>query len=80
MSDNSTARPGSPDASSAPDAAAVRRLGHDLNNVLTSIQGYAEILLEDTDASDARRPDLERLTEATRRASALVRNLIAVSR
>ena len=63
-----------------PDPREIRRLGHDLNNVMTTIQGYAEILLEDMDVRDARRRDVERLTEATRRASAIVRDLMAISR
>ncbi len=81
MPDDPTPRPvGDGDAARHPDPGALRRLGHDLNNVMTTIQGYAEILLEDTDPSDARRRDLEDLREATRRASAIVRDLMAFSR
>ncbi len=63
-----------------PERAAIRRLAHDLNNVMTTIQGYAEILLEDLEAGDSHRHDVELLHQASRRASAIVRDMMLISR
>ncbi len=63
-----------------PEPPAIRRLAHDLNNVMTTIQGYAEILLEEMEADDSHRHDVELLHQASRRASAIVRDIMLISR
>jgi len=63
-----------------PRAGEIRRLAHDLNNLMTAIQGYAEILLEDIEPSSPHRGDIELLHKATRRASAIVGDLMALGR
>jgi PAS domain S-box-containing protein len=55
-------------------------IAHDFNNVLTAIRSYSDFLLEDLDASDAHRGDVEEIGKAANRAAALVRQLLAFSR
>jgi len=52
---------------SAPPRAVI----HDLNNLLNVVTGYTELLLEDTDASDPKRKDLEIILQAGDRAVSL---------
>ena len=62
------------------DPREIRRLAHDLNNLMTAIQGYAEILLEEIEPSGSNRADIELLHKATKRASAIVRDLMELGR
>jgi PAS domain S-box-containing protein len=55
-------------------------VAHDLNNLLTPILGYSEMLLTDAAAYDPRRESLEEIVSAGRRARDLVRQLLAFSR
>ncbi len=45
---------------------------HDLNNQLTIIQGYSDLLLESIPESDPRHPDLMEVVNAAKRAIELV--------
>ena len=58
----------------------VREITHDLNNILTSILGYAEMLAEDAKISRVEARDAEQLLAATREAVALAKELGAVAR
>jgi two-component system, cell cycle sensor histidine kinase and response regulator CckA len=55
-------------------------IAHDFNNVLTAIYGYADLLLEDFDANDRRRTDVEEIRRMAERAATLTRQLLAFSR
>jgi PAS domain S-box-containing protein len=55
-------------------------VAHDLNNLLSPILGYGEMLLEDASAHDPRRDSLEEIFRAGKRGQALVRQLLAFSR
>ncbi len=55
-------------------------IAHDFNNLLTVIGGAAEILADETAADDARRPEVDTIREATDRAAALTRQLLAFGR
>jgi PAS domain S-box-containing protein len=55
-------------------------VAHDLNNLLSPILGYGEMLLDDTAPSDPRREPLEEVVSAGKRAQTLVRQLLAFSR
>jgi two-component system cell cycle sensor histidine kinase/response regulator CckA len=55
-------------------------VAHDLNNLLSPVLGYAELLLEDLSAGDARRSSAEAILQAGIRARDLVRQLLAFSR
>jgi two-component system cell cycle sensor histidine kinase/response regulator CckA len=55
-------------------------VAHDLNNLLSPVLGYAELLLEDLPAGDARRESAEAILQAGIRARDLVRQLLAFSR
>lgn len=78
-----TPQPDSP-ISSGNDARAdwqeVRRLGHDINNLLGAVVGYAEMLVEDTPPDSPNAPDLRRIHESAQRASALVAALMSHAR
>lgn len=80
MTDDSADRDATENEPPTLDRAAIRRLGHDLNNVMTAIQGYTEILLEEVGESNAHRADIELLHTAAMRASAIVRDLMVISR
>ncbi len=55
-------------------------VAHDFNNVLTAINGYSDLLLEDLDHDDPKRQDVEEIRAAAQRAAALTRQLLAFSR
>jgi hypothetical protein len=62
------------------DWQAVRRIGHDLNNLLGAISGYSEMLLEDVRPGAAMFADLDRVHEAAQRASVVAGTLMAITR
>jgi two-component system, cell cycle sensor histidine kinase and response regulator CckA len=55
-------------------------IAHDLNNALTAIAGYAELALGEVDAAHPARADIEEIRQATERAGAVTRQLLAFSR
>ena len=55
-------------------------VAHDLNNALTGIQGFTELILQDLPATSGARGDLEEIREAANRAAGLVQQLLAFSR
>ncbi len=55
-------------------------VAHDFNNILTVIQGYADLLLGRNDGDAALTAPLKQISNATRRASALTRQLLMFSR
>lgn len=50
-------------------------VAHEVNNPLTGVLGYAEILLEDVAADDPHRPDIETIRDEALRARSIVRAL-----
>ena len=50
-------------------------VAHEVNNPLTAVLGFSEILLEDIDPEDPRRPDVEQIRDAALRARSIVRAL-----
>lgn len=55
-------------------------VAHDFNNLLNVINGYSEILLEDTAPDNPMRQDLEQIRDAGRRAAILTSQLLAFGR
>ncbi len=55
-------------------------VAHDFNNILTSIIGYAELSLDDTESGSGLHGNLLEIQEAGRRAAVLTRQLLAFSR
>lgn len=55
-------------------------VAHDFNNILTVIQGYADLLLVRAKAETNYAGPLKQISDATRRASALTRQLLTFSR
>jgi two-component system, cell cycle sensor histidine kinase and response regulator CckA len=55
-------------------------VAHDLNNLLSPILGYSEMLMDDLAAEDPRRETAEQVVKAALRAGDLVRQLLAFSR
>ena len=55
-------------------------IAHDFNNLLMVIQGYTELLLDRLMAGDPLRKNAEQIHDATDRAAALTRQLLAFSR
>ena len=53
----------------------VGEIAHDLNNALTSVLGFAEIVAEDARSGTVSPRDAEQLLAATRQAVALVKSL-----
>jgi CheY-like chemotaxis protein len=60
--------------------AAVRSLGHDFNNLLTTMLGYANLVLRTFEDGDQRQKDLTEIINATQLASGLARELLALGR
>jgi two-component system cell cycle sensor histidine kinase/response regulator CckA len=52
-------------------------LAHDLNNLLTAILGYSDLLLEETARDDPRRDSIEEIRKSGERAAAMTRQLLA---
>lgn len=55
-------------------------VAHDFNNILTAISGYSHFLLAAMSADDPKRPDVEEIQKASKRASSLTRQLLTFSR
>jgi PAS domain S-box-containing protein len=55
-------------------------IAHDFNNLLTIIKGYTELARQRAEGQPALRNDIERIDDASERAAALVRQLLAFSR
>jgi PAS domain S-box-containing protein len=55
-------------------------IAHDFNNLLTIIKGYTELALTRVKVQPELRTDIERIEDASERAAALVRQLLAFSR
>lgn len=55
-------------------------VAHDVNNMLTVILGYAELLASSTSPSDPRLVDLREIQAAARRSQGITRQLLAFSR
>jgi PAS domain S-box-containing protein len=55
-------------------------VAHDFNNILTTIRGYADLILIDMDDSDAHYEDVNNIIDGSKRAEELIRNLLAFSR
>ena len=55
-------------------------VAHDFNNLLTAIMGYSGLLSPTFDGSDPRRAQIEQITKAGERATALTAQLLAFSR
>jgi signal transduction histidine kinase len=53
----------------------VLRVGHDINNFLGAIAGFAEMLVEEAPRGSHMESDLRRVLDASRSASALVEEL-----
>ena len=55
-------------------------IAHDFNNLLTIIKGYTDLARQRTEGQSALRNDIERIDDASERATALVKQLLAYSR
>ncbi len=55
-------------------------VAHDFNNILTTISGYAELILMDMDRSSKNYNDLENILKGVKRAEDLIHQLLAFSR
>jgi two-component system, cell cycle sensor histidine kinase and response regulator CckA len=55
-------------------------ISHDFSNILTTIIGYSEMLIDGLDAKSAQRKQASRIRHAAERATALTRQLLAYSR
>jgi two-component system, cell cycle sensor histidine kinase and response regulator CckA len=55
-------------------------VAHDFNNILTGINGYAEMIIEGLDADDSLRPNMEVILSSGKRAADLTAQLLAFSR
>jgi len=55
-------------------------MAHHLNNLMTVVTGYSELLLTRMPAADPMRPDIEKVHRAGERAADLTRELLAFSR
>jgi two-component system cell cycle sensor histidine kinase/response regulator CckA len=55
-------------------------MAHEFNNLMTAVISYSSFLLEDLDQDDPMRKDVEEIKSAGKRASSLVKQLLAFSR
>ncbi len=55
-------------------------IAHDLNNQLTPLSGYIDLILKDTDPADPKRELLEEATQAAKRCAEVVQRLMGFSR
>jgi PAS domain S-box-containing protein len=55
-------------------------IAHDFNNILAAIMGYSEIALADAPAASPIRDNMEKVLQASHRASDLVKQILAFSR
>ena len=55
-------------------------IAHDFNNLLTVIMSYGQLQIEEHASDDPRRPDLDQIVSAARRAADLTKQLLAFSR
>lgn len=55
-------------------------IAHNFNNILQAIVGYTEFALEDLDKKSQRYEDIQQIEKLTKRASTLIRNLMAVGK
>ncbi|MCF7805147.1 MAG: PAS domain S-box protein [Candidatus Marinimicrobia bacterium] len=55
-------------------------VAHDFNNILTVIQGYSSLALNEIDESNSQHANLQRVHEASEKAQALTSQLLAFSR
>lgn len=55
-------------------------IAHEINNPLTSVLGYASLILSETPAGDPKRSDLEVIEKESLRARAIVRDLLGYAR
>ncbi|WKZ38775.1 MAG: GAF domain-containing protein [Anaerolineales bacterium] len=55
-------------------------IAHELNNPLTTVTGFSELVLDETPADSSHRKELEMVLHEARRASAVVRRLLDFSR
>jgi two-component system cell cycle sensor histidine kinase/response regulator CckA len=55
-------------------------IARDFNNLLSAIQGYTEMLMEDTDPHDPKYLDLEQIAKASRRGALLTSQMLTFSR
>jgi len=55
-------------------------VAHELNNPLTSVIGFAEILLEEMEADSPHRPDVEKILAEARRAGQIIHDLLDFAR
>jgi len=55
-------------------------VAHDFNNILTTIRGYADLMLMDMDESDLNYQSVKHIVDGSQRAEDLIRNLLAFSR
>jgi signal transduction histidine kinase len=55
-------------------------IAHEINNPLTSVLGYASLLLSETNGEDPKRADIEVIEKEALRARAIVRDLLGYAR
>ena len=55
-------------------------VAHEVNTPLTGISSFTQMLIEDADPEDSRRPLLEKIDQQTRRAARIVRGLLNLAR
>jgi two-component system cell cycle sensor histidine kinase/response regulator CckA len=56
------------------------KVAHDLNNILSGLVGYPELLLMDLTEDDPLRPPLLAIKESGEKASAIVQDLLTLAR
>jgi PAS domain S-box-containing protein len=55
-------------------------IAHDFNNLLTAVLGFAQLVLDETDANDPIRGDVQEILQAGERAAKLTKQLLAFGR